>query len=446
MQKFNGVLYHAVLSADGLSVPSVTTLATTGGLGMVTGPGGAILSFDHNNNKFVLLQPIDSAATTMIAYDIFPWRARADGTPTFTIGGVQFGTLADTSVTIGGLPATVTSVSSNRIKGILPANASPSPQLLDVVVQSAGKTSVIPQAFRYMQGTSAGTGSWQNGPNLPTGVGEIASGAVNGVLYAFSGDTSATLAYDLKAGLWRSDMAVRPLVGQQHSAEVINSKLYLFGGIGGGAEGSVQIYNPNTNSWSLGAAAPYAAGSVSTAVINGKVYIAGGIVSGNTVGTAAVYDPVADAWSTIASMPAGRNHAAAGTDGRKLFIFGGRTGGNTVSDGFNDVQIYDPVSNTWQWSGASGSTIPPLPQARSGMGKAGFCGNEFYVIGGENTTSVYNRVDVYNPTSQTWRLEAAMPTALHGISPVMTDGKIFVAGGGVQVGQSTSTTFQIFAR
>jgi len=84
------------------------------------------------------------------------------------------------------------------------------------VVQSAGKTSVIPQAFRYMQGTSAGIGSWQNGPNLPIAVGEVAAGAVNGVLYVVSGDTSATMAYDLKSGMWRSDVAVRPLLGQQH--------------------------------------------------------------------------------------------------------------------------------------------------------------------------------------------------------------------------------------
>src|SRR5207253_2395664 len=81
-----------------------------------------------------------------------------------------------------------------------------------------------------------------------------------------------------------------------------------------------------------GAAAPYAAGSVSTAVINGKVYMAGGIVGSDTVNTAAVYDPVANSWSSIESMPVGRNHAAAGTDGQKLFIFGGRTGGNTLSD------------------------------------------------------------------------------------------------------------------
>jgi len=454
VQKYNGVLYHAVLSTDGLSIPSVTVLTSTHGLDVVASPGGAILSFDHDGSRFVLMQPVDAAATTMIAYDIFPWRARADGTPTFTIGGVQFGTLADTSVTIGGLPATVTSVSSNRIRGIVPANASPSPQLLDVVVQSSGKTSVIPQAFRYMQGTSAGTGSWQNGAALPTGVGEVAAGAANGIVYVVSGDTSATLSYDLKSGVWRSDVATRPLVGQLHSAEVINSKLYLFGGLGGGAEGSVQIYDPNTNSWSLGATAPYAAGSVSTAVINGKVYMAGGIVGSGTVNTAAVYDPVTNSWSSIASMPVGRNHAAAGTDGQKLFIFGGRDGGNTVSNGFNDVQIYDPASNTWQWSGASGSNILPLPQPRGGMGKAPFYAGEFYVMGGETTSSgtgqvagnVYNRVDVYNPAAGTWRLETAMPTARHGICPVAINSQIMVAAGGVQAGQSQSTVFELFSR
>jgi N-acetylneuraminic acid mutarotase len=155
---------------------------------------------------------------------------------------------------------------------------------------------------------------------------------------------------------------------------------------------------------------------------------------------------VTNSWSSIAPMPIGRNHAAAGTDGQKLFIFGGRDGGNTVSNGFNDVQIYDPVGNTWQWSGANGSNIPPLPQPRGGMGNAPFYGGEFYVMGGETTSSVYDRVDVYNPTSRSWRLETAMPTALHGISPVATDGRIFVAGGGVQPGQSTSTIFQMFSR
>ena len=88
------------------------------------------------------------------------------------------------------------------------------------------------------------------------------------------------------------------------------------------------------------------------------------------------------------------------------------------------------------------------------MGKAAFFGGEFYVIGGETTSSgtgqvagnVYNRVDVYNPVATTWRLEASLPTARHGIFPLAVDGKIFVPGGGTQAGHSQSNVMEIFAR
>ncbi len=300
---------------------------------------------------------------------------------------------------------------------------------------------------------SGASGAWETGPALPLAAGEVASGIINGVLYVVGDDTNATMAYDLTTGGWRADLAQRPLVGDHHGAEVIDGKLYLFGGLGGGSAGRVQIYNPTTNSWTLGAAAPYAAGSVSTALIGGKVYMAGGIVGNTTVATAAVYNPITDTWESIAPMPAGRNHTAAGTEGQKFYIFGGRTGGNVVSTGYQSVQIYDPVLNTWRWSGQAGSDIPPLPQRRGGMGKAAFYKNEFYVMGGETTSSgtgqvagnVYNRVDVYNPVAKTWRLETPMPTARHGIFPVVGNGQIFVAGGGVQAAHSSSNVFEVFS-
>jgi hypothetical protein len=152
-------------------------------------------------------------------------------------------------------------------------------------------------------------------------------------------------------------------------------------------------------------------------------------------------------------MPIGRNHAAAGTDGQKFYIFGGRDGGNGTRVGFDDVQIYNPATDTWEWSGDPGSTIPPLPQKRGGMGKAPYYGGEFYVMGGETTNqgtgqvagNVYNRVDVYNPVSRTWRLETPMPTARHGIFPVVADGEILVAGGGNHSSISASNVFEIFS-
>jgi glucose/arabinose dehydrogenase len=149
VQHWKASLSRAALASDGLSVKNVSTLASTLGLTSITGPGGAILSMDYSHDKTVVITPIDSAVTGMTAYDIFPWRGRADGKVPFVIGGVGFGALSGTTVTIGGIPAVLTSVSSTRIRGLIPANAAPGSQLLDVVVKFGGQTSTITQAFRY---------------------------------------------------------------------------------------------------------------------------------------------------------------------------------------------------------------------------------------------------------------------------------------------------------
>ena len=84
------------------------------------------------------------------------------------------------------------------------------------------------------------------------------------------------------------------------------------------------------------------------------------------------------------------------------------------------------------------------------MGKAVYYNGEFYVIGGETLNGtgatsnfVYNRVDIYNPTTNTWRLGSPMPTARHGIFPVLAGTKIYVAGGGVHSANSNSNILEI---
>jgi N-acetylneuraminic acid mutarotase len=355
--------------------------------------------------------------------------------------------------------AVLTYVSPTRIRGLIPAKAAPTAALVDVVVQTAGQTSTIPKGFRYVFPTGSGKGAWTAGPQMPVALGEVAAGVVNGVMYMVGEGNSGTFAFNMATETWQT-VATRPNVGNHHAAEVINGKLYLFGGLGGSSAGKVQIYNPATNSWSQGATAPFASGSASTALINGLVYMAGGIAGNNTFTTnqAAVYNPTTNTWSAIANMPLARNHAASGTDGQRFFVFGGRGPGsgdtNVPGVGFADVQIYNPASKTWECSCTSGSTVPPLPQKRGGMGKAAFYGGELYVIGGETTSggtgqvtgNVYNRVDVYNPSTKKWRVETALPTARHGIFPLESDGRIFVAGGGTQAGASSSKIVEIFAR
>ena len=156
-----------------------------------------------------------------------------------------------------------------------------------------------------------------------------------------------------------------------------------------------------------------------------------------------------DRWTLLANMPLAVNHAAAATDGRRLWIFGGRGGGNVVSNGYDTVQVYDPVTASWATS--SGDGIAPLPQARGGMGKAVYLNGEFYVMGGETATgagatsaNVYSRVDIYDPATNTWRRARDMDVARHGIFPVESDGRIYVACGGDQAQASKTPVMEIF--
>ena len=305
--------------------------------------------------------------------------------------------------------------------------------------------------------------TWETAAPLWNSIGEVAGGIINNRLYLVGESSPATLSYNLSTNTHSSpsDLAQRPFKGNHHTAEVAGGKLYLFGGLGNDADtglatgGKVQIYDPAANTWAMGADLPFAAGSSSSALIGGQIYVAGGIIGASTTNRLARYNPVDNTWAELATMPQGRNHAAAATDGSKLYIFGGRGpgsgDGNTVANGFDTIQIYDPATNTWQSSLDSGSPLAPLPQARGGMGRAVYYNDEMYVLGGETTDGagataqkVYRRVDIYNPNTNTWRSGSAMTTARHGIFPLLVGKRIYVGGGGTQAGYSNSGILEIY--
>jgi len=454
LHKWVGNTSLMALSEDGRFSEGYSNIVPyTGALSGRAGPGGALLTLDWGNNRVVVLKPVDQSATGLVVQDITPWRAPATGGTPFVVAGVGFGSLANTSVTIGGIPATLTSVSSTRIRGTIPANVGPTTDLLDVIVDVSGTFDVLQGAFRYLIGKGEEPGRWRSLDPIPSALGEVAAGVLDGILVLVGEGTPSTYRYDLIERRWLPSASFRPQVGHHHAAEVVGGKLYLIGGLGGNSEGKVQIFDPTTGSWSNGAPMSWAAGSVSTAVIGGKIYAAGGIVGANTVTNCAVYDPATNSWSPRAPMPVGRNHAAGGTDGTRFFVFGGRSAGNFVTNGFAEVQIYDPATDTWESSSDAGSSLVPLPQARGGMGRALYYRGEFYVIGGETLNgpgaqpgNVYDRVDVYDPLANSWRLEAPLPTARHGLYPVQFQGHVFLAGGGTHSGNAQSTVFETFTR
>ncbi|HYP15418.1 MAG TPA: kelch repeat-containing protein, partial [Bryobacteraceae bacterium] len=451
-QKHGGATYRLKLSANGGSATVSNLSVSLNSLDVTLAPGGVLFGTNYHANSVMIAKPNDATASTV--FDIFPWRAPKSGGASFTIAGAGFGTSANTTVSIGGVQAVLTSVTPNRIRGLIPANSGAPDHLVDVIVTVSGQQLPLPAAFLYLDPADPNPvkGVWESGNVMPAPLGEVAAGIVAGKLYIVGEGDANTYAYDLAYGTWTAAGALAPRAfpGHHHAAEVVNGKLYLIGGLGGAA-GKVQIYDPGTNTWTLGADMPFAAGSSSTSVINGQIYVAGGIVSGVTVTTAAKYNPVTNTWTSIAPMPLGRNHTAAATDGSKMYIFGGRGGGNTVANGFADVQVYNPANNTWASSHITGSGLAPLPQARGGMGKAVYYAGEFYIFGGETSTGagatsnrVYDRVDIYNPVANTWRLGAPIPTARHGIFPLLHGWRIHVVGGGIVAGHSDSNVNEVY--
>lgn len=148
-QKWNGQTYRVKLTQDGRGVLSKQNLPVSlNSLDLTTAPGGVVIGADYSGNQVVIARPEHTAG--LAVYDIFPWRAPQTGGQSFIICGNGFGTIGDTSVTIGGVPAQITSVTSTRIRGVIPSCPNPPARLLDVVVQSGSQNAVLQRAFKYL--------------------------------------------------------------------------------------------------------------------------------------------------------------------------------------------------------------------------------------------------------------------------------------------------------
>jgi N-acetylneuraminic acid mutarotase len=296
---------------------------------------------------------------------------------------------------------------------------------------------------------------WEIAANLPVALGGTAGGIIGNQLYLVGDGSPTTLAYNLSDNTWSNTVALpeRPYQGSYHAAEIIGRKLYLFGGLGSSA-GKVQIYDPTANSWSSGSDMPFATGASTSALIGDYAYVVGGTNGITSTNQAARYDPLTNSWSNIAPMPYPRSFAAATTNGQKLYVFGGR--GPTSSDpsaaeDMDTVQIYDPATDSWSTSLDSGTAIPAMPHGRSKISKAVFVMGEIYIIGGATQSDAdplaeqaYSQVDIYNPTTQSWRAGVPMPTARYGSFPLLIANRIYVAAGNLQSDTTQSAQLEVY--
>ena len=192
----------------------------------------------------------------------------------------------------------------------------------------------------------------------------FAAVAVAGKIYAIGGTNGdadipcgAVEAYDPSiSGAW-TRLASLPVALSHHTATVVGGKIYVLGcseyseddsddDSDDEIDGCAHVYDPAVDSWQQLAAMPTARWSHSAAVLHGKIFVTGGLLSSTAEYTDAleVYDPAADTWTKLASLSQHRAYHTSAVVQGKLYVFGGE-----LSDGnrTNSVEVYSPASNSW---------------------------------------------------------------------------------------------------
>ena len=276
--------------------------------------------------------------------------------------------------------------------------------------------------------SATGVGNfWSAVASEPVGLRFSAYAIVNGKLFVAGGKDSALVVrnsmqvYDPQADSWITE-APMPTARVGGAGGYLNGLFYVAGGANnsGTQLATVEAYNPNTDTWYTRASLPVARSLAASSVVNGVLYLAGGGISGGQLADVDAYDVATNTWSSKAPLPAERNDAVGISLNGKFYVIGGQQGNTT--DGA--IQVYDPNTDSW-------STGTPMPTPRFHVNAAVLNG-KIYVAGGllpgAVTTDV---VEVYDPASDTWTTAASMLNGRAGGASGAINGQLYIAGGGI---------------
>lgn len=161
-------------------------------------------------------------------------------------------------------------------------------------------------------------------------------------------------------------------------------------------------------------------------VVRGKIYVIGGRSSSSSyLNTAEAYDFSTNSWTAKTSSPTPRYGAASATVDGKIYVMGGQKGGAGGGSGTctNIVEEFDPSS------GDGGTWTAKAPMLASSCSLAAATVNgKIYAIGGVVSTT-NNKVQEYNPSTDTWKYRADMPTGRYALAASAANGKIYAIGG-----------------
>jgi N-acetylneuraminic acid mutarotase len=204
---------------------------------------------------------------------------------------------------------------------------------------------------------------------------------------------------------------------------------------------AVWAFDPAANKWERRAPLPSPRGAMVVAAVGDLIYAAGGehrrpagspVPKGapapyEPIADLSVYDPKADRWQVLPAMHYPRDHAYVGSIAGRLYVAGGR---DRPKYDITAVEEYDPATRAW-------SERAPMPTGRSG-GAAAVLGGKLYVFGGEGNEAspigLFDQVEAFDPVSNSWTKFGPMPLPRHSQTAAAVGERIYVPGGATRRG------------
>ncbi len=203
------------------------------------------------------------------------------------------------------------------------------------------------------------TNTWESKKPMPTNRSQLSANVVNDKIYLIGGRTGGQYStvnlnevYDPETDSWTTKAPI-PYPVVQYASAVVDGKIYIMGGQDEFADpmnlGLVQIYDPSTDTWSFGAPMKNvvwqaAAGATTGVWAPKRIYVFGGLPERSLYGTntVQVYNPETGSWSLAASMPTPRYNLAVGVVNDTFYALGGSSFVNFQGTAYAVSELYIP--------------------------------------------------------------------------------------------------------
>lgn len=290
------------------------------------------------------------------------------------------------------------------------------------------------------------TNTWQARAPMPTARSFGVARSYNNRIYVVGGETAAGSTgvievYNPATNTWTTCPNTMPTPRQRFGLAILGNRLYAVGGsnnnvvVNTNEEGL--IINP-TLTWTNEPALPLARNACDAQSLGGNIYLVGGInqnppVGGAPIAVTAQYDTINRVWAPLANIPTARGVRGIAALGGQIYAYGGFNGNVFV----NNVEAYNPATNTWQ-------ALAPMNQCAGPVAAADtVVNNRIYAIGGAvggpNPLAPVATVEEYDPATNVWTPRAQMSLARTGAMAAVANNRIYVFGGQIAGGLIVNT-------